>query len=288
VLFASNHRNYKNADRSSARRLCLEPLEDRRLPSLGLGWAFNVGGTGQDAGTGITTDTADNVYVSGWFISETVNFDPNNTNPNNANNTLTNPTPGVSAQEFVEKYTSNQTFQWVTLLGTETGRSNLVVDGAGNLYVAYVDGSDNNNAQLVKLNAADGSIGWDIQFPGSSASSSGEARVAVGPSGDLYVTGRNSSSQAFVAQVDSSGNVLWNATTSGSAGGVAVAVDNSEHVYVTGGNSGPTTFGATSQVSSPVLSFGSLTPAATPPGPGASAAMISGRALSWTMGAAST
>src|SRR5262249_13107460 len=128
MLFASNYRHYKTAaghkrtscnwsarSRPTTVRLWLEPLEDRRLPSIGLGWAFNVGGTGippgHSAGTAITTDTSGNVYVSGWFLSETVNFDPNNTNPNNPNNTLTNPNPGTSALEFVAKYTSNQTFQ---------------------------------------------------------------------------------------------------------------------------------------------------------------------------------
>jgi hypothetical protein len=64
--------------------------------------------------------------------------------------------------------------------------------------------------------------------------------VAVGPSGDVYVTGRNASSQAFVAKINASGSVLWNQPPSGSSSeGLAVAVDSSENVYlayVDGGN----------------------------------------------------
>jgi hypothetical protein len=67
--------------RPTARLLGPEPLEDRTLLSFGFGWAFNVGGPGQDAATGITTDSSGDLYVTGWFMSSTVNFDPNNTNP---------------------------------------------------------------------------------------------------------------------------------------------------------------------------------------------------------------
>src|SRR6516165_9962977 len=95
----------------TARRLWLEPLEDRTLPSFGFGWAFHVGGPNQDAGWGITTDTSGNLYVTG-YIQSTVNFDPNHTNPSNPNNTLTDPNPG-SGVRFVAKYTSTSTFQWV-------------------------------------------------------------------------------------------------------------------------------------------------------------------------------
>src|SRR5262249_40064528 len=103
--------------RPNADRLGLEPLEDRTLPSFGFGWAFNVGGTDQDVGKGITTDTSGNLYVTGWFLSGKVNFDPNHTNPSNPNNTLTNPNPDAMDVQFVAKYSSSQIFQWVTLLG---------------------------------------------------------------------------------------------------------------------------------------------------------------------------
>lgn len=220
--------------------LWVEPLEDRTLLSFGLAWAFNVGGTGQDQGTGITTDSSGSVYVTGWSLSDVFNFDPNNTNPNNPNNTLTNPNPGNDNLQFVAKYSSDQTFQWVTLLGTSNEFSgSIALDGAGNVYVAYVD--ESNNSMVAKVDAASDTLGWQLQFAGSgdpSAASGPHAGVAIGPlSGDVYVAGRSSSSQAFVAKLDPSGNILWNQTLSGdTAEAQAVAVDNSENIYVTGDN----------------------------------------------------
>jgi hypothetical protein len=143
--------------RGSAPRLWLELLEDRTLLSFGFGWAFNVGGIDQDAGTGITTDGSGSVYVTGWLLSSTVNFDPNHTNPGNPNNTLTNPNPGTVNLQFVAKYTSSQTFQWVTPLGGGNEGSKIALDGAGHVYVAYLDGS--NNTHLAQLDAATGTPG---------------------------------------------------------------------------------------------------------------------------------
>jgi hypothetical protein len=179
---------------------------------LGFGWAFHVGSTNHDAGSGITTDSASNLYVIGWFSSSTVNFDPNDTNPNNSINTLTN--PGGDA-EFIAKYTSNKTFQWVTLLGRGNEEAgNSAVDGAGNVYVGYVDES-NNNTHVAQLDAGNGAVRWNVSFSGSSASDPGglQGGVAVGPSGNAYVTGTNASAQAFVAKLAPSGPGSHNKTT---------------------------------------------------------------------------
>src|SRR6516162_9474966 len=77
--------SHASINRNVEPRLQVERLEDRTLPSFGFGWAFNVGGTSHEAGTGITTDTSGNLYVTGWSLSNSVNFDPNHTNPNNPN-----------------------------------------------------------------------------------------------------------------------------------------------------------------------------------------------------------
>jgi hypothetical protein len=216
--------------------LWLEPLENRTLPSFGFGWAFSVGGTGQDVGKAITTDGSGNLYVTGWFLSSTVNFDPNHTNPSNPNNTLPNANPGTSNLQFIAKYTSNKTFQWVTNLGTSNEFSGAIaIDGAGNVYAAHVDPSTNNTTNAFKLDASSGTVRWKVPLPGSSASDPGgpHTGVAVGPSGDVYVTGRNASRQAFVAKLDPSANVLWNQPIGGSSTeGLAVAVDSGERVYV--------------------------------------------------------
>jgi hypothetical protein len=198
---------------------------------LGFGWAFHVGGTNHDAGNAITTDSSGSLYVTGWFTSSTVNFDPNN--PSNAYNTLTN--PGSVQLQFIAKYSSNMTFQWVTGLGTSnwTTSGSIAVDAAGHVYV--VDPGTNGATNVFQLDANSGTIRWNVAIAGSNASAPGglHAGVAVGPSGDVYVTGRNASAQAFVAKLDPSGNVLWNQPVGGSnTDGLAVAVDSAEHVYV--------------------------------------------------------
>jgi hypothetical protein len=231
---------------STGCRLWLEPLEDRTLPSFGFGWAFNVGGPFADEGFRITTDASRNVYVTG-YIESTVNFDPNHTNPSNPNNTLTY--PGSGNLEFVAKYTSTSTFQWVTGLGISTERGSITVDGAGNVYVAGGDPSNNNAMDVFSLDAASGAVNRKVALSGTSNAWTG---VAVGPSGDVYVTGTNASAQAFVAKLDPSGNVLWNQPLSGSStNSLAVAVDSAEHVYVAYASVTTTTTGSKNKKKSP-------------------------------------
>ncbi len=223
------------ASPQAAARLRLERLEDRALPSFGFGWASKVGGTSAEQGKGIAVDASGNLYVTGWFVSGSVNFDPNNTNPANPNNTLTDPNPGTADLQFVAKYTADQTFQWVTLLGRGNEASGKVaVDGAGNVYAAYADETD-NATHVARLDAGSGTVRWNAAFPGSTSMSG--AGVAVGPSGDAYVTGVNAASQNFVARLhtDASGNpvTVWDQPTGGSIStGSFVVVDGGEHVII--------------------------------------------------------
>jgi hypothetical protein len=233
------------------------------LPSFGFGWAFNVGGTDQDAGTGITPDGSGNLYVTGWFLSSTVNFDPNHTNPNNPNNTLTNPNPGTVDLQFIAKYTSSKTFEWVTLLGRGNEASgDIALDSAGHAYVGYVDES-NNTSHVAQLNASSGSIIWNDSFLGNTASTSGfYAGVAISPSsGDVYIAGTNASSQAFVAKLDGSGNVLWDQSPSvASSEALAVTVDSSssENVYLAYVNSSNVFVGKLDSASGSTIWAGSV------------------------------
>jgi hypothetical protein len=203
-------------------RLRLETLEGRALPSFGFGWAFNVGGPDQDYGLSIATDASGNVYVSGSF-NGTVDFDPG---PGTFSLT------GSNYDTFVAKYRPDGTFQWARDLGTSNESPAVAVQGT-TVYAAFVGSA--GDTEVTALDAASGKSLWPalVQLASSGGSKAG---VAVGPSGDAYVTGTNAASQAFVARVhtDAFGNpgTVWN-QPAGAAGtqGLAVAVDGAEHVY---------------------------------------------------------
>ena len=131
----------------------------------------------------------------------------------------------------------------------------IAVDGSGNVYVtgssyatwgspvrAYTSGYD---AFAAKLNGS-GNLTWNT-FLGGSGRDEGYG-IAVGGSGNVYVTGSSnatwgspvqaytSGDDAFVAQLDSSGDLTWNTFLGGSGSdeGNGIAVGGSGNVSVTG------------------------------------------------------
>ncbi len=152
------------------------------------------------------------------------------------------------------------TLTWNTFLGgseRDYGYA-IAVDGDGNIYVTgrsaagwgspvrvYTAGYD---AFAAKLDY-DGSLTWNT-FLGGSGTDEGYG-IAVDGSGNVYVTGYVTATwgspvraytagyDAFAAQLDSNGGLLWN-TFLGESGvdyGYGIAVDGSGNVYVTGTSS---------------------------------------------------
>ncbi len=80
-------------------------------PSGSLIWAKRIGGTSYDEGNAITTDANGNVYVAGFFETDSVDFDPG---------------PGVflmsgDQNSFVLKLTTNGDFVWAKQLAGTPG-----------------------------------------------------------------------------------------------------------------------------------------------------------------------
>ena len=138
LLSRPGSRKSESHRRPATAKLRLDTLEDRALPSFGFGSAVGIGGTGGDNGKAVVLDAAGSMYVSGYF-NNTVDFDPNGTNPTSNHVLAAAPNDGTTwGDGFVAKYSADGTFQWATDLGVARDRrSQTAVQGA-NVYVPFV------------------------------------------------------------------------------------------------------------------------------------------------------
>jgi len=168
-----------------------------------------LGTSSSDEGSGVTTDSSGNVYVTGF-----------------TGGGLDGNTNSGGYDMFLIKYNSSGTKQWTKQLGTSSydygrGVSN---DSSGNIYVTGetwggLDGNTNSGSSdifLVKYNSS-GTKQWTKQL-GTSFVSYGHG-VTTDSSGNIYVTGRtrggldgNTSSggfDIFLIKYNSSGTKQW-------------------------------------------------------------------------------
>lgn len=90
-------------------------------------WVKQIGGTGEDFGSSITTDAAENIYTMGYF-QRTVDFNPGAG--------TANLTSAGSFDIFIQKIDANGNFLWVKQMGgtgEDFGRS-ITVDADMNIY----------------------------------------------------------------------------------------------------------------------------------------------------------
>jgi hypothetical protein len=214
-----------------------------------LQWNTFLGSSYSDYAYAIATDTSGNVYVAG--DSEATWGSP--VRPFNG-------TPGYE-DAFVAKLNGSGTLLWNTFLGGanfDYGHG-LAIDTSANLCVTGTSyttwGSPVRpfagwcDAFVAKLNGS-GALQWHT-FLGSSSASSGDGGygIAVDKSGNVCVVGKSNAtwgspirpyaggvSDAFVARLNASGGLQWNAFLGGSGQdeGCAIAVNTSGNVYVTG------------------------------------------------------
>ncbi len=204
----------------------------------------------------IATDTAENVYITGWFTG-TADFDPGS----NTANLTTNGGEDI----FVCKFDKEGNYVWARKLGglgTDNSRG-IAVDASGNVYVAgyfngtadFDPGPDTANltanwdydAFICKLDK-DGRYVWAKSWGGSGWDWS---KVAVDAAGNVYTTGvfwftvdfdpgpnvANLSAgtfAAFVSKLDASGNYVWAKAMRGNANAGYDLVIANTGVYITG------------------------------------------------------
>lgn len=201
----------------------------------------------------ISTDLQGNVYVGGCFYSLTVTF---------GSFTLTSPANG-NEHLFLVKYDPSGNVLWASgaVCTYSNGITSLAMDAAGNIYIAGYYDSDITFGSFTLQNAGshdvflvkydpNGNVIWAGRAGGNDCDAA--ESVAVGASGDIYITGFFASSSItfgsvtltntedgydiFIAKYDANGNVTW----AKSGGGIyddygrGVDTDPSGNVYITG------------------------------------------------------
>ncbi|MFL5762656.1 MAG: SBBP repeat-containing protein [Bacteroidia bacterium] len=220
-------------------------------------WARSAGRIADDFARGIATDDQNNVYVTGTFLSPTIDFGPI---------TLTNTDPAINTSDvFLVKYDSAGTVLWARRAGGDSSDyvRALDIDNYGNPLIAgtYLSpqlnlGSDTlvnqgyDDSYLAKFDTA-GSAVWARGIGGNDYENI--TGLATDPFGNSYVSGgfgtlslligsttlTNTSPgnyNTMLVKFDSAGSVLWAKEGDGTGNdfGVDVAADSQGNPYLTG------------------------------------------------------
>ncbi len=248
-----------------------------RLDSSGnFVWADLLGsGANPAQGTGISVDGAGNIYTSGNFEG-TGNFDPgagtfdlSGTDPSN---------PAGYLVELANSNPTNLAFALSAGISTDTGTAQGLsdaTDAAGDVFITGdFSGSVSFDATttLTALGTQDafvaeysstGTLDWVVDLGGVGVTQQGNGIVVDG-SGDVYTTGTFSGtalfnsggafnitstggSNAYVTELNSSGNFVWadDLGAGSTAEGNAIALDSSDDVLTTGSFTGIGSFNST-------------------------------------------
>ena len=235
-------------------------------------WTARIGGTGDDPGYAITSDTSGNVYVTGYYASNPVTiFNANGT----SFGTLAN---AGSADTFIVRYNTSGVVQWTARIagtGAETGWG-ITTDTSGNVYLTgqystnpvtifnangtsfgTLANAGTSDACIVKYNTS-GVVQWTARITGSNSDIGFD--IASDSSGNVYVAGRYLSTpitifnangtsfgtlanagsvgtaDVFLVKYNTSGVVQWTARIGGTSDErpYGIGVDSSGNVYVFG------------------------------------------------------
>ncbi len=234
-------------------------------------WAKQAGGNGGTNPNGLATDAAGNVYVSGYYNADTLNF--------GGTVKLIN-TSGYTA--FVAKYNSSGVAQWAQQ-GTGNAASKaygVAVDASNNVYITgyfsstsiafginnAINGTNDgvtNDVFIAKFDNNGNSL-W-VKGSTSNSSTTGDALgygIGADAAGNVYVTGSFESSNItfggttlanngyidmFVVKYNTSGTFQWLKTAGSTDNDAAfsLASDAAGNVYITGniGASSTVSFG---------------------------------------------
>ncbi|MBL6943346.1 MAG: SBBP repeat-containing protein [Bacteroidales bacterium] len=212
-------------------------------------WVKSAGGNGEDEANSVAVDASGNIYVTGYFNSDTLRI----------GNIKLVKIGGINF--FLAKYDSNGNVLWAKSAGgaSYNGVSSVTADESGNVYVvgysqswSTLSGSGelaNNTGMFLTKYDPNGNIIWTKSPDGNGGAVA--SSVVVDASGNVYISGwylsanlsfgsivlvNQGLSDMFLAKYDSSGNVLW-AKSLGSNGeeeAHSIANDASGNIYLAG------------------------------------------------------
>jgi uncharacterized delta-60 repeat protein len=193
-------------------------------------WAARYNGPGNsgDFARAIAVDGSGNVYVTGWSAGSATSYD-----------------------YATIKYDTSGNQMWAARYdgpGNSGDEANaLAVDGSGNVYVTGVSAGSGTSYDYATIKYdTSGNQMWAARYNGPGNSFDFATALAVDGSGNVYVTGRSTDSDASddyaTIKYDATGKQLWAARYDGPGNSGdeanALAVDGSGNVYVTGVSAG--------------------------------------------------
>ncbi len=226
-------------------------------------WTKTFGGTYSDYAKGIAVDSGGNVYVTGTFYFDTVDFDPGAGTDNH--------TPVGERDVFLSKYASNGSYFWTKTIGGSNFdfSTGVATDNDGNVFITgffpgTVDfdpsaGTDNHIAVgvddiFLSKYSSDGSYAWTKTVGGAGNESS--ENITTDNNGNVFITGvfvdtvdfdpgagtdnhtgELNGQDIFVSKYNADGSYAWTSTFGADNSydySNGIATDSGGNVFITG------------------------------------------------------
>ncbi|MEO8209371.1 MAG: SBBP repeat-containing protein [bacterium] len=178
---------------------------------------YNGSGNGEDVATSITIDGSNNIYITGYSLGSTSNYD-----------------------YATLKYSSNGGLLWTRryngLGNGSDGSRGISIDSSGNIYITgeSAGSGTGNDYVTIKYNSSGDSL-WVRRYNLSGSSSDNATSIKASPSGNVYVTGYSSSDYATL-KYNTNGDLMWTQRYNVGNNDQAyfLNIDQLENIYVTG------------------------------------------------------